>query len=272
MSQFSSRGGGNNPSVFERDADSSWPNGGYLSDIPLNIDAWTLASGAQLAATAGANAPFRTAVQGNIHGIRWNATVAVGSVVTQIKLPGEYDPLVDDVVFIGTFRHSGTDADAVRNFRLRADYFQPGHALGNVARNVQPTGTNLIAGEATVQTIDPTSTTPVNVASNPFGLAPGSYQTREYVERALAVRENPASAAGFADYQFLLAQGTPAKAVPGTNNINLFKPLSILTLTLSNDVAASTNNNLDFLGGVLRFRRNASLNRRDVRFNRTSVR
>jgi|GEM_PF-3443109 hypothetical protein len=271
MSQFS-RGGGHNSLHVDREIDSSWPNQGYLADIPLNIDAFTLTTGAQLAVTAATNNPFRTPVQGSIHGIRWNATVAVGSVVTQIKLPGEYDPTIDDVVFIGTFRHSGTDADAARNFRLRADYFQPGHVLGTVGSGVTPAGANIIAGEATVQTIDPTVSTAVTVGANAFGIPPGSIPANTYIARQLAARENPGTAAGFLDYQFPLAFGTPAKATEGTNGINRFKPLSILTLTLSNDVAASTNNVLDFLGGVLRFRRNSSLNARDRRYDRTRVR
>jgi len=275
MSQMTSgiaRGHGANSNVVEREHDASYPNGGLITDIPLGINDWTTAAGVQLPGVSGTTA-FRQAVQGNLVGIRWDNAAAATPVVTTIKLPGEYDAQQDECIFIGTFRYvlGGSD-NATLRMLARADYFQPGQVNANLDSTTRPVaGTNATVGEATIQTIDPTVATGVTLGQNQWSVAPGTQATNLLVQRALPVAV-AAAVNTFYDYAFNFSFNTPAKLTYGANSINLLKPHSIVGLSINPSAAVGASNFVDFLGGVLRIRRNLSINPRAARFARGTIR
>lgn len=267
-------GFGTNPIGAEADAQNSHPRGGVVCDIPLTIDAWLLTSGAQLGTSAATNAPYRAAVQGSILGVRWDNTVTTGSVMAQTKLPGEFDPSTDELILIPTLRYSGSGSDVTTlTMQAKADYFQPGHVQTFIDNTVRPVyGGNWTRGETTIQTMDPTVTTAQIVPDNQWSIPRGASKAKNLLlERPLGV-VSAASVAGFVDVAFNFSLNTPGKIARGSSDINVFKPLSIVALTLTNSASPGANNNIDMIGAVLRIRRNLSLNRRDARTRRDVLR
>ncbi len=273
MSQFPGivpmTGLGDNPLQIENEVMASQPTGGIIYDMPIGFNDWVLSTGAQLGVSTG-SAPFRAAVE-TILGIRFDHGSTTAGIYTTFKLPGEYDPRWDEFQVIATMRYSGSGSDANPGMRASMSYFQPGYANPTINKTTVPATTNLIAGEATLQTLSGATTTSRTAPQTGF-LPAGTYAQNYLQERHMPALQASPDITAFYDFTFNFSLGTPAKISRGTSDINVLKPLSIVQLSLAPSVDIGASNNLDLLGTVVRFRRNLALNARSTRFNRTLIR
>lgn len=233
---------------IEPGIDQSEPNRGYWADYTFIRPDDFHQNGTpyvRMPLATGA-VPFLERVQSPFMGVRWDNAAGTASIGCELKLPGEYDASVDQLQLIPTIRYSGAGAAAADlAMTIAANYFQPGYAAGNIAGTVTPTialGT-LVAGDTAIQQV----------------VAAGSQATRELGGFAAA------AVAGFYDYTFDFSFGVEGKTVAGTNNVNKFKPLTMLNLTLAPSAAAGANNNIDLLGVLVRIKRSATLNNYSAR-------
>lgn len=232
---------------FEPGVDQSEPNRGFWADYTFIKPDDFHQNGTpfvRMPLATGA-VPFLERVQSPFMGVRWDNAAGTASIGCDLKLPGEYDPSVDQLQLIPTIRYSGAGADAGVAMTIAANYFQPGYAAGYISGATTPTialGT-LVAGETTIQQV----------------AAAGSQATRLLGGFAAA------AVAGFYDYTFDFSFGVAGKTTAGTADINKFKPLTMLNLTLAPSAAAGANNNIDLLGVLVRIKRSATLNNYRVR-------
>lgn len=239
-----------NPLAIEGTLLNGEPNTGFWEDwafiAPDDFYQPGAAAYVRLPLATGA-VPFLARVQSPWYGIRWDDAAGTNAVITQVQLPGEYDLNNDACVALVTARYSGAGA-AVADLALQltANYFQPGYALGTIATTVTPTlaAGDLVAGEATTQQIAGT----------------GAQQSRELGGFAVG------ALAGFYTYIFDLSLGVSGKTTSGAADINRFKPLTMLQLSLAPSAAAGATNNIDVLGVTIRIKRSSTLFNRDVRF------
>lgn len=238
------------PLNHEPTTSNSEPNGGYWEDIFYIApdDFFLNNAGAYVRlAVATASAPFLVQAQAPFMAIRYdNAAAIAAAVITHIQLPGQYDPETDDLVALVNARYSGTGtAVAALTLNCTANYFQPGFVDATIAETADPVGTQIVAGEATVQALASTN--------------------RTMARRVAAGFQNPGTSAGFYTYAYDLSLGVPGRTTSGAADINRFKPLTMLSLTLAPSALVGANNFLDILGVTIRIRRSATLNNRVIR-------
>lgn len=241
---------GNNPMVIEGDLHASEPGTPYFEDTQISLAEWLAADGSGLGITAGAP-PYRVAnAQDSLPAIRWQATATAG-IIAAVKVPGQYDPNLDTLELIATLRQSGaTTTNLAMN--LTGRIIQPGVADALLADDATPAVANIRLGDDAVTAFTAASARRLTAHDIALG---GTVAIRNIV-----------------DYRFNLAfRGSTARPAAAAEAMRI-RPLSILLLTLAPSTALASSCLVDLFGTVLRVRRNASLNRKNVRYNPTLIR
>lgn len=256
------RGHGDNANVLERTIDASYPNNGYVDDMPLPFSDWLLATGATPGVTPDAASVVRGLALTYLPVFRWGATAqneTADTLITSIVVPGTYNPDIDQLYLVGAFRKVDLTGSATDNTDLAITVQMRQIMPGNASPSISST------------TVPSTATTPATLVAGETALT---------AMEAVITRTLPAAAVatsgGFYDIQFdlganvrstaaqLIATDAPTRA---TVDYRKVKPLDILVLEVAVNEAVGTNLNVECAGFFLRHFRHASLHNRDRRFS-----
>lgn len=221
----------------------SKPNGGYLDDKIIPLNDWRTTTGVVLTATAAAT-PYRAVVSTSLVPITWRQDAAATDLIrTEFPVPGFYDPLVDELQLIAVMRKFDTDDTE------------------NPTLNMQAVLKFMTNGQ-----VDPTiaaAATPTAPAAGLDGVPAGSLlgdtalTAISAVKRRLKAATNALS--GYAAYSFNL-------------NASALQPLDTAIIEFGPDATVGTTDmKVELIATMLRWTRSASINRRDLRYQRVAI-
>lgn len=222
----------------------SLPNGGYPEDFPLPIfGAWRTATGAALGTSAGST-PYHAIVDTSIPVIKWRYDAAAANCVCgSFPVPGQYDPTVDDLRILIAARKvdaGNTDNNTDLAIQIVPRIWSPGlvnPALAASAAAAAPSGT----------LIDYPGSTASMLGDNALAASTAVKRILNTVPATAGIRD-------FAWYEFNL----------GNQSMN---PGDVMILEIGPDdtVDGSNSNYVEVAAIMVRWHRNASLNRRQLR-------
>lgn len=238
------RGLGDNSLAIEQTLMAAQNNGGYFEDFVLQQTGWRAQTLVGLAATAGGT-PYLQFVHTNLPVITWRFDATAANFISaSFTVPGQYDPLTDQLYFIAALRKSFTTADnATLAMQMQVRQHLPGSASPSIGAAVAPSValTTLTAGETALTSF----TAPV--------------------KRLLPASSVAAVISDFAYYQFDLGND---KRGTLTDALRL-RPLESVALEFGPDnTVGGTDLQVQMAGGgIIRWVRSASLSNYNRRFS-----